>query len=132
MQHLQQVKLCLCVIFVLHGSPCGQAGVPLERRAAELRKAERTELLRVLTAFELPVAGHEGLAKAEVTGGGIHLSELDMRTLESRVLPHVHCCGEIVDVFGRIGGFNFFWAWTSGRAAGLAAAGLEPTRTTVV
>jgi predicted flavoprotein YhiN len=72
----------------------------------------------------LPVSGHEGYKKAEVTGGGVLLQELDVRTLESR-LPHLrglHIAGEALDVFGRIGGFNFALAWVSGRAAGLGAA----------
>lgn len=58
----------------------------------------------------------------EVTGGGVPLNELDCSTLESRRLPGVHVCGELCDVFGRIGGFNFYWAWVSGRLSGLAAA----------
>lgn len=58
----------------------------------------------------------------QVTGGGVPLSELNLRTMHSKVLPGVFLCGEIVDVFGRIGGFNFYWAWVSGRLAGLSAA----------
>jgi predicted flavoprotein YhiN len=50
------------------------------------------------------------------------LSELNLKTLQSKVMPNVFMCGEIVDVFGRIGGFNFYWAWVSGRLAGLSAA----------
>lgn len=67
--------------------------------------------------------GHEGYKKAEVTGGGIPLTEVDCRNLESRLLPGLFMCGEVMDVFGRIGGFNFLWAWISGRLAGLGAAG---------
>lgn len=58
----------------------------------------------------------------QVTGGGVPLSEVDCGTLESRVVPGLHLCGELLDVFGRIGGFNFYWAWVTGRAAGEAAA----------
>lgn len=50
------------------------------------------------------------------------LSQIDCRTGESRVLPGLFLCGELVDLFGRIGGFNFYWAWVSGRMAGLGAA----------
>jgi predicted flavoprotein YhiN len=57
-----------------------------------------------------------------VTGGGISLAEVDPRTLESRRLPGLHICGEALDAFGPIGGYNFLWAWATGRAAGLAAA----------
>ena len=60
--------------------------------------------------------------QAEVTGGGVPLSEVDCSSMESRVLPGIYLCGEILDVFGRIGGFNFYWAWVSGRLAGLSVA----------
>lgn len=60
--------------------------------------------------------------QAEVTGGGIPLSELNCSTMQSRKLEGLYLCGEICDVFGRIGGFNFYWAWLSGRLAGVSAA----------
>ena len=62
------------------------------------------------------------LSQAEVTGGGVRLSEVNCGTMESRLLPGVFLCGEILDVFGRIGGFNFYWAWVSGRLAGIHVA----------
>ena len=96
------------------------AGVPADRRAAELTRAERQSLIEKLTAFELPWTGDEGYKKAEVTGGGVALSEVDPRTLESRRAPGLYLCGEILDAFGPIGGHNFAWAWSTGRAAGLA------------
>jgi predicted flavoprotein YhiN len=60
--------------------------------------------------------------QAEVTGGGIPLSEINCSTMQSRKLKGLYLCGEICDVFGRIGGFNFYWAWLSGRLAGVSAA----------
>lgn len=54
--------------------------------------------------------GAQGYAKAEVTGGGLPLDEVDCATLESRLRPGLFVCGELLDVFGRIGGFNFYWA----------------------
>ena len=69
----------------------------------------------------MPVTGDEGYKKAEVTGGGVALDEVDPKTLESRRCPGLYLCGEILDVFGPIGGHNFAWAWATGRAAGLAA-----------
>lgn len=60
--------------------------------------------------------------QAEVTGGGVPLSEINCSTMESNHLGNMFLCGEICDVFGRIGGFNFYWAWLSGRLAGLSAA----------
>ena len=92
------------------------------RKLSELKKGERAALVQVLTQYSLPVDAHEGYAKAEVTGGGVPLNELNCSTMESRLLPGVYVCGELADVFGRIGGFNFYWAWVSGRLAGLAAA----------
>ena len=99
-----------------------ESGVPLDRRASELRKAERNGLLDRLTSYELPWSGDEGFKKAEVTGGGVALDEVDTRTLESRRCPGLFLCGEILDAFGPIGGHNFAWAWATGRLAGTAAA----------
>ncbi len=61
--------------------------------------------------------------QAEVCGGGVPLEEVHWSTLESEVVPSLYICGELLDVHGRIGGFNFYWAWATGRLAGLAAAG---------
>lgn len=90
-----------------------------QRKTAELKKDERRNLLALLTEYELPISGDEGYRKAEVTGGGIPLEEINTKTLESLKLPGVCLCGEIIDVFGRIGGFNFYWAWVTGRLAGM-------------
>eukprot|EP00198_Chlamydomonas_reinhardtii_P005105 XP_001694441.1 predicted protein [Chlamydomonas reinhardtii] len=100
------------------------------RRVCDLRKQERAALVAALTAYELQYTGHEGYKKAEVTGGGVPLEEINCATMESRMLPGLFLCGECVDVFGRIGGFNFYWAWVSGRLAGVGAAqgGLHPQR----
>ena len=104
---------------------CAHACVPPDRKAAELRKEERARLLDALTAFPLPITGDAGFAKAEVSGGGVALHELRLDTLESRKASGVFLCGELVDAFGRIGGFNFFLAWCTGRLAGLGAAGVS-------
>src|SRR2546422_636875 len=99
-----------------------EAGIPLDRGAAELRRGERAALLEALTAFVLPWTGDEGYKKAEVTGGGIALDEVNPRTLESRRHAGLFLCGEMLDAFGPIGGHNFAWAWSTGRAAGLGVA----------
>jgi predicted flavoprotein YhiN len=67
-------------------------------------------------------SGTEGYRKAEVTRGGVATAELDARTLEARKAPGLHFVGEVVDVTGWLGGYNFQWAWASGVAAGRAAA----------
>ena len=97
------------------------AGIPNDRRAAELRRVERNALIEALTAYVLPWSGDEGYKKAEVTGGGVALDEINPRTLESRRHPRLFLCGEMLDAFGPIGGHNFAWAWSTGRAAGLGA-----------
>ena len=99
-----------------------EAGIPLDRRAAELQRGERTALVEALTAFVLPWTGDEGYKKAEVTGGGIALTEVNPRTLESRRHARLFLCGDVLDSFGPIGGHNFAWAWSTGRTAGLGAA----------
>jgi len=99
-----------------------ESAIPLDRKASELRKTERNGLVDRLTSYELPWSGDEGFKKAEVTGGGVALDEIDTRTLESRRCPGLFLCGEILDAFGPIGGHNFAWAWATGRLAGTAAA----------
>ncbi|PAP76419.1 NAD(P)/FAD-dependent oxidoreductase [Rubrivirga marina] len=98
------------------------ADVPADRNRADLRRDERLRLLDALTSYPLPWTGDEGYKKAEVTGGGVALGEVDPRTLESRHHAGLHFAGEVLDAFGPIGGYNFFWAWATGRLAGLAAA----------
>ncbi len=100
-----------------------EAEIPGDRARADLRRDERRRLVEVLTAMPLPWTGDEGYKKAEVTGGGVGLGEVDTRTLESRHAPGLHFAGEVLDAFGPIGGYNFLWAWATGRLAGLGAAG---------
>ncbi|HUR95866.1 MAG TPA: aminoacetone oxidase family FAD-binding enzyme [Gemmatimonadales bacterium] len=98
------------------------AGVPPTRMLSQLRRDERRRLIEQLVRGSLPWTGDEGYRKAEVTGGGVSLSEVDPRTLESRRHPGLYICGEVLDAFGPIGGYNFLWAWATGRAAGIGAA----------
>ena len=98
------------------------AGVDLRRKLAQLTRDERSRLIDTLVRGELPWTGDEGYKKAEVTGGGVALSEIDARTMESRRHPGLFLCGEMLDAFGPIGGYNFLWAWATGRAAGIGAA----------
>ena len=66
-------------------------------------------------------AGTEGYEKAEVTAGGVDTGSLDARTMQSRIVPGLYFIGEVVDVTGWLGGYNFQWAWASGFAAGQSA-----------
>ena len=96
--------------------------IPADRQLSQMTRAERRSLIDALTEYPLPWTGDEGYKKAEVTGGGVALSEVDPRSLESRRHPGLFLCGELLDAFGPIGGHNFQWAWSTGRAAGLGAA----------
>ena len=93
-----------------------------DRKTAQLSSRERQRLISDLTEYLLLPTGNLGYKKAEVTGGGIPLEEINPATMESRLAHGIFLCGEILDVFGRIGGFNFYWAWVSGRLAGIHAA----------
>jgi predicted Rossmann fold flavoprotein len=98
-----------------------ETGVPEERRTSSLKRGERLALIDALTAYALPWSGNEGYKKAEVTGGGVALTAVDSKSMESRTMPGLYLCGEMLDAFGPIGGHNFAWAWATGRAAGIAA-----------
>jgi predicted Rossmann fold flavoprotein len=98
-----------------------EAGVLLDRRTSSFTRSERLRLIDLLTAYPLPWSGSEGYKKAEVTGGGVALAEVDAKTLESKRVPGLYLCGEMLDAFGPIGGHNFSWAWATGRTAGMAA-----------
>jgi predicted Rossmann fold flavoprotein len=98
-----------------------RAGLEPGRPLAQVRREERSALLELLTRCPLPWAGDEGYRKAEVTGGGVSLAEVHPATLESRRHPGLFLCGELLDAFGPIGGYNFYWAWATGRLAGIGA-----------
>jgi predicted Rossmann fold flavoprotein len=102
------------------------AGLDPASNALRLKKEERLALLRALTEQEIPIVGDRGFVHAEATAGGIPLDQIRLESMESRPCPGVHLCGEILDVDGRIGGFNFQWAWASGTVAGRAAAAALP------
>ena len=78
--------------------------------------------MSALKALALPIQGTLGFEKAEVTSGGVALDEVDSRTLESRLVPGLHFAGEVLDLDGLIGGYNFQAAWSTGWLAGEAAA----------
>ncbi len=94
-----------------------------ERTLPEVRDADLATLARRLQAWDLTPDGTEGWRKAEVTAGGVDTGELSSQTLESRRVPGLHFIGEVVDVTGWLGGYNFQWAWASAAAcAGALAA----------
>lgn len=101
---------------------CKHAGIEPGLPLAQLSRDARRTLVHNLTGLVLPVSGARGWNYAEVTAGGVPLAEIDYRTMESRKIPGLYLAGEILDCDGRIGGFNFQWAWASGYLAGGAAA----------
>lgn len=94
---------------------------------AHLSRSDRRSIAAAMTALPLPVTGSRGYKFAEVTAGGVPLSEIDVRTMQSRFCPGLYFVGEILDVDGRLGGFNFQWAWSSGYVAGEAIAAASVT-----
>jgi predicted flavoprotein YhiN len=86
--------------------------------AGDWTNAGIAKLESELHAWTLRPDGSEGFAKAEVTVGGVDTRELDARTMESRRVPGMYFIGEVVDVTGWLGGYNFQWAWASAVAAG--------------
>jgi len=98
---------------------CELAGAPA---TGDLPRDARRRLASLVTSTPLEIVGDRGFAAAEATAGGVPLAEVRLETMESRVCPGLFLAGEVLDVDGRIGGFNFQWAWASGFVAGSAAA----------
>jgi predicted Rossmann fold flavoprotein len=89
---------------------------------AQLSRKDRDHIFAALTKLRFPVEQDRGWNYAEVTAGGIPLEEINFRTMESKLVPGFYLIGEILDCDGRIGGFNFQWAWATGFLAGRAVA----------
>ena len=95
-----------------------QAGLPLDLRGADFSKAARAALVRALKSAAIPISGTRGFAQAEVTAGGVALAEIDSRTMQSKLVPGLFFAGEILDLDGPIGGYNFQAAFSTGVLAG--------------
>jgi len=95
-----------------------KAGVEPSERVGNLTKDRRKALIEAMCNYKLEITGNRGLAVAEITGGGVPLDEVNLSTFESRKTKGLYLCGEILDVIGRIGGYNFYWAFVSARLAG--------------
>jgi predicted Rossmann fold flavoprotein len=101
---------------------CELSGIPRDLPIGQTPKAERNRLLESILNFDLPVTGALGYEKAEVTAGGVPLTEINANTMGSMLAPGLFFAGEILDVDGWLGGYNFQWAWSSGTVAGRGAA----------
>ena len=98
---------------------CIESEAPL---VGDLARTIRKKLIQSIVATPLPVTGDRGFSIAEATAGGVPLEEVKLETMESRKCPGLYLAGEVLDVDGRIGGFNFQWAWSSAYVAGVAVA----------
>ncbi len=96
----------------------GHLQISPELKGAEVSRELRTRLVQAMKGCTLPVTGTRGFAKAEVTAGGVSLSEVDSRTMESKLFPNLFFAGELLDLDGPIGGFNFQAAFSTGMLAG--------------
>jgi predicted Rossmann fold flavoprotein len=101
---------------------CRHVGSNPKQAVAQVRREDRERLIAVLTKLELPIERDRGWNYAEVTAGGVPLEEIDYRTMGSKLVSGLYLIGEMLDCDGRIGGFNFQWAWATGFLAGRAAA----------
>jgi len=93
------------------------AGMPLDRTAAALSKVDRAKLVGLTKRLRVPLRGTLGYEKAEVTAGGVSLNEVDSRTMQSKLKPGLFLAGEVLDLDGWIGGYNFQSAWSTGKLA---------------
>ncbi len=100
----------------------GWADVNGEQAMAHLKRDDRRRLVHALVDLPLPVEQERGWNHAEVTAGGVPLGDVSWKTMASKACDGLHLAGEILDLDGRIGGFNFQWAWATGRLAGHGAA----------
>ncbi len=99
------------------------AGINGSRGISELSDWELTQSVQAVKHFEVRLTEPMGMDSAQVTAGGILTREFDERTMESRIVPGLYACGEVLDIDGDCGGYNLQWAWSSGRLAGCHAGG---------
>ncbi len=101
-------------------------GVKAQRSVASLEDWELENVVKAVKSFEVELTEPMGMDSAQVTAGGICTVDFDDKTMESRLVPGLYACGEVLDIDGDCGGYNLQWAWSSGRLAGLSAGGMEP------
>ena len=99
------------------------SGVPPEEKAHDITRAQRKRVLSLLKGFPIELAGRRSVAEAVVTAGGVAVSEVSPKTMESKLVKGLYFAGELLDLDAYTGGFNLQIAWSTGNAAGLAAAG---------
>lgn len=97
------------------------AGIRGKQKVCEISDRELTEVCRAVKGFELNLTEPLGMDSAQVTAGGVITDQFDCHTMESKQVPGLYACGEVLDVDGDCGGYNLQWAWSSGRLAGISA-----------
>lgn len=97
------------------------AGIPQSRPIGELSRWELGQTAKTVKSFLVPLTEPLGMDSAQVTAGGIVTREFDKKTMESKLIPGLYACGEVLDIDGDCGGYNLQWAWSSGRLAGESA-----------
>ena len=101
------------------------AGIKQQRPVSSLEDWELENVVASVKRFEVELTEPMGMDSAQVTAGGICTAEFDDKTMESRLVPGLYACGEVLDIDGDCGGYNLQWAWSSGRLAGLQAGEVE-------
>ena len=102
------------------------AGIKGKNLAKELNNREIEAVCQTVKALEIGLTEPLGMDSAQVTAGGVLTEQFDANTMESRLIPGLYACGEVLDIDGDCGGYNLQWAWSSGRCAGLHAGGVRP------
>ena len=97
------------------------AGIRGKNLAKELSNSETEAVCEAVKCLEIPLTEPLGMDSAQVTAGGVLTDQFDENTMESRLIPGLYACGEVLDIDGDCGGYNLQWAWSSGRCAGLYA-----------
>ena len=97
------------------------AGIKDQRAVSELTDAQLESVCKAVKAFELELTEPMGMDSAQVTAGGVLTAEFDPETMQSKLVPGLYACGEVLDIDGDCGGYNLQWAWSSGRLAGSCA-----------
>jgi predicted Rossmann fold flavoprotein len=101
------------------GAVCAVSRIAKETVSSNLTDTEKQAILETLTSFESDISGTRGWNEAEFTAGGVDLSEIDSKSMQSKIRPHLYFAGEVLDVDGQVGGFNLSWAWATGWIAGI-------------
>jgi len=105
---------------------CALAGVPADRLLAHLSRTEQESIIGQLRSTEFAIVGTEPIERARVTGGGVSLDEVDLKTMEARRFPGLYFAGEVLDVWAETGGYNLHFAWATGIRAAESVAAARP------